>query len=64
MKKLIAALLAAFAFSALAQGNLEVDAPVVASLKTSMQGRFPELEGHFASGAIGLSRDGRIEPRK
>lgn len=63
MKKLLMAGLAAFAFAAWAQGNLEINTPAVSAIKSSMQGRFPQLETYFASGAIGLSRDGKVELR-
>lgn len=63
MKKILAALLAALSLAAWAQGNLEIDTPAVAALKSSLQGRFPQLEAHFVSGALGLTRDGRVEVR-
>ena len=63
MKKLLIALLALLAFSAWAQGNLEINTPAIAALKSSMQGRFSQLEPHQASGAVGLTRDGRVELR-
>lgn len=63
MKKIIMAMLAVLAFAAWAQGNLEINTPAIAAIKSSMQGRFPQLEPHFAAGAIGLSRDGRVELR-
>lgn len=63
MKKILMAFLAALALSAWAQGNLEIDTPAVATLKSSMQGRFAQLEPLFSAGAIGLTRDGRVELR-
>lgn len=63
MKKILVAFLAALAISAWAQGNLEINTPAVAALKASMQGRFSQLEPLFAAGAIGLTRDGRVEMR-
>lgn len=63
MKKILAAFLMALAFAALAQGNLEINTPAVAALKSSMQGRHGQLEPHFAAGAIGLTRDGRVALR-
>ena len=60
-------LTAAFAFLAVAffpawaqQANLEVNTPAIASLKSSMQSRHGMLAPHYASGAIGLTRDGMV----
>lgn len=55
--------LLALALSVQAQGNLEINTPAVTSIKTSMQGRFAQLEPLFASGALGLTRDGKVELR-
>lgn len=63
MKKLLIAFLSVLALSAWAQGNLEINTPAIAALKSSMQGRFSQLEPHFASGAVGLTRDGKVELR-
>lgn len=59
----LVALAAAFSMAAMAQGNLEIDTPAVAALKSSMQSRFPQLEPFLAAGAVGLARSGRIELR-
>lgn len=48
---------------ALAQANLEINTPAIASLQSSMQQRHALLAGHYASGAIGLTRDGNIALR-
>lgn len=48
---------------ALAQANLEINTPAIASLQASMQGRHTQLAGHYASGAVGLTRDGNIALR-
>ncbi len=49
--------------AALAQANLEINTPAVASLKASMQSRHAQLAGFYASGAVGLTRDGNIALR-
>jgi uncharacterized protein len=48
---------------ALAQGNVEVDTPAIAALKGAMQGRHAQLAAHYASGAVGVARDGNIQLR-
>jgi len=53
--------LLALGLAAQAQGNLEVDTPVINSLKSSMQSRFAQLEPLFSAGALGLTRDGKVE---
>lgn len=63
MRKFVMALLAVLAFAVAAQGNLEINTPAIATIKSSMQARFAQLQPHFASGAIGLTRDGRVEMR-
>lgn len=63
MKKWLMLGLLALSCVVQAQGNLEVNTPAVSSLKASMQGRFAQLEPLFAAGALGLTRDGRVEVR-
>ena len=46
-----------------AQGDLEINTPAVSAVRASMQQRHAELAPHYASGAIGLTRDGRIALR-
>lgn len=46
-----------------AQGNLEINTPAIAALKNAMQQRHSQLAPHYASGAVGLTRDGRIAVR-
>lgn len=58
-----ATLLAALPPAARAQGNLEISTPAVAAVRASMQARFAQLEPLLASGAVGLTQDGRIELR-
>jgi uncharacterized protein YdbL (DUF1318 family) len=45
------------------QADLEINTPAIASLKRSMQERHAQLEGFYASGAVGLTRDGLIAVR-
>lgn len=46
-----------------AQGNLEVDTPAISALKNAMQSRHGRLAAHYASGAVGVARDGTIQLR-
>lgn len=46
-----------------ADAALNVNTPAVARIKQSMAGRFGELEKFFASGAVGLTKDGMIDVR-
>ncbi len=48
---------------ALAAADLEVNTPAIGTLKKSMQERHGQLAGHYASGAVGLTRDGMIAVR-
>lgn len=48
---------------ALAQANLEINTPAVASLQASMHNRHAQLAAFYASGAVGLTRDGNIALR-
>ena len=58
------ALLAFSLFSAgapaFAQADLEINTPAISALKSSMQERHGELAGYYASGAVGLTRDGLL----
>lgn len=47
----------------LAQANLEINTPAIAALQASMQQRHGQLAGFYASGAVGLTRDGNIALR-
>jgi uncharacterized protein YdbL (DUF1318 family) len=58
---LFAALLGAG--QALAQANLEINTPGIASIQSSMQRRHSELAPLYASGAVGLTRDGNVALR-
>ena len=61
-----AALLAAaiaVAGPVLGQANLEINTPAVAALQRTMQDRHGQLASLYASGAVGLTRDGNIALR-
>jgi len=46
-----------------AQGNLEINTPAIAAIKSSMQSRHAQLAPFYASGAIGLAADGMLAVR-
>lgn len=48
---------------ALAAADLEINTPAISSLKMTMQQRHDQLAGHYASGAVGLTRNGLIAVR-
>lgn len=48
---------------ALAAADLEINTPAITNLKNSMQQRHNELAGFYASGAVGLTRDGMVAVR-
>lgn len=58
-------LVAAFAGTghAVAQANLEINTPGITAIQSSMQRRHAELAPLYASGAVGLTRDGNIALR-
>lgn len=58
-------LLAALTWAPLAQAaaDLEINTPAITSLKQGMQQRHGDLAGFYASGAVGLTRDGLIGVR-
>jgi uncharacterized protein len=43
--------------------DLEINTPAIAAIKNSMQARHAQLEPHYASGAVGLTRDGLVAVR-
>lgn len=43
--------------------DLEINTPAIAAIKGSMQARHAQLEPHYASGAVGLTRDGLVAVR-
>ncbi len=59
MKKLFAILLLLPAL-AIAAADLEINTPAISALKNSMQARHGQLAPHYASGAVGLARDGLV----
>jgi uncharacterized protein YdbL (DUF1318 family) len=59
MKKLFAILLLLPAL-AIAAADLEINTPAISALKNSMQARHGQLAPHYASGAVGLTRDGLV----
>lgn len=64
LRAVFVALLLGLASLALAQqGNLEVNTPAIAALKQSMQQRHAQLAPLYASGAVGLARDGTVALR-
>lgn len=46
--------------NAYAAANIEIDTPAISSIKRSMQSRHAQLAPHYASGAVGLTKDGLI----
>lgn len=63
LRMVLVALTLGVAGGALAQANLEINTPAIARLQASMQQRYAQLAGHYASGAVGLTRDGNIALR-
>lgn len=46
-----------------AAADLDLNTPAISALKNSMQTRHTQLAAHYASGAIGLTKDGLIALR-
>ena len=46
-----------------AAADLDVNTPAISAIKSSMQNRHAQLAAHYASGAIGLTKDGLIAVR-
>lgn len=46
-----------------AQVNLDIDTPAITATRNAMAARYPQLEPFFASGAVGLTRDGMVAVR-
>jgi len=59
----LAALASLLPMPALGQANLEINTPAIAALQRSMQQRHSQLSPLYASGAVGLTRDGNIALR-
>lgn len=47
-----------------AEGNLDVDSPVIGQLKVTMAARHAQLKPYYESGAVGLANDGTIVVRE
>ncbi|HEY3301876.1 MAG TPA: YdbL family protein [Methylophilaceae bacterium] len=52
-----------FSTLSLAAADLEINTPAIAALKNSMQARHAQLEPFYASGAVGLAKDGSVALR-
>jgi len=64
MTRIFAALLLTLAAGfAQAQANLEINTPAINALKKSMGERHGQLAGFYASGAVGITRDGGVALR-
>lgn len=63
LRRLAALLVLSVSLAAFAQGNLEINTPAIAALKSAMQARHGQLAPHYASGAVGIARDGSIALR-
>ncbi|MDB5902741.1 MAG: hypothetical protein JWM26_1619 [Betaproteobacteria bacterium] len=63
LRAFVLVLLLAFAGLAAAQANLEINTPAIAALQRSMQERHAQLQPLYASGAVGLTRDGNVALR-
>jgi len=46
-----------------AAANLDISSPEIRAITASMQGRFPQLQKFFNSGALGMTQTGLIEVR-
>lgn len=46
-----------------AAADIEINSPAIAALKNSMQARHAQLEPFYASGAVGLAKDGTVALR-
>ena len=60
MKKLLWIMFLTLSGTAFAAADLEVNTPAISAIKVAMQARHNNLAAHYASGAIGLARDGNI----
>lgn len=52
------------AATAFAEGNLDVNSPVIDQLKVSMAARHAQLKGYYESGVLGLSNEGGVMLRE
>ena len=60
LRYIVVALALTVSMGAWAQGNLEINTPAISALQSSMQQRHAELAPLYASGAVGLARDGNV----
>lgn len=63
LRSVLALFFFAIASAASAQANLEINTPAIAALQRSMQDRHAQLSPLYASGAVGLTRDGNVALR-
>jgi hypothetical protein len=63
MRNLLLLGLFAVAGASWAAADLEINTPAISALKSAMQARHARLAPHYASGAVGLTRDGGIALR-
>jgi hypothetical protein len=60
LKKILFALLLLAAPLVMAAADLDINSPAVSSIRSSMHARHEQMKPLFASGAIGLTRDGLV----
>lgn len=63
LRSALMALVLAIAAPAFGQANLEINTPAIAALQRTMQDRHGQLAPLYASGAVGLTRDGNVALR-
>ncbi len=63
MKKIIFILMLLASSLAMAAADIEINSPAVASIRSSMHARHEQMKPLYASGAIGLTRDGLVGVR-
>jgi len=62
-RMLVLTMLAVIAPLVCAQGNLDVSTPAIVAIQSAMQARHANLAPLYDSGAIGLTRDGKVALR-
>jgi len=62
-RRMLLAMLLWLPFAAVAAADLEINTPAIVSIKNSMQERHGQLSAFYASGAVGLTRDGMVAVR-
>jgi uncharacterized protein YdbL (DUF1318 family) len=63
LRAVLLVVLCALCGAASAQANLEINTPAIAAVQRSMQERHAQLGPLYASGAVGLTRDGNVALR-